>query len=51
MDILQFAGTSSGANFAAAIRVPERLGPEAKVVTIMVESGPEYMNTDAYKNG
>src|SRR5438445_264774 len=30
-----FAGTSSGANVVAAIEVAERLGPGAKVVTLM----------------
>jgi cysteine synthase len=34
-----FAGTSSGANVVAAIRVAERLGPDAKIVTLMVDSG------------
>jgi len=45
-----FAGTSSGANVVAAIRVAERLGPEAKVVTLMVDSGLKYLNTDVYGN-
>lgn len=44
-----FAGTSSGANVVAAIRVAERLGPGAKVVTLMVDSGLKYMNTDVYR--
>jgi cysteine synthase A len=43
-----FAGTSSGANVVAAIRVAERLGPEAKVVTLMADSGLKYLNTDVY---
>jgi cysteine synthase A len=43
-----FAGTSSGANVIAAIRVAERLGPGAKVVTLMVDSGLKYLNTDVY---
>ncbi len=34
-----FAGTSSGANVLAAIKVAERLGPDARVVTLMVDSG------------
>ena len=34
-----FAGTSSGANVAAAIRVAGRLGPRARVVTLMADSG------------
>jgi cysteine synthase A len=44
-----FAGTSSGANVVAAIRVAERLGPEAKVVTLMADSGLKYLNTDVYR--
>jgi len=45
-----FAGTSSGANVIAAIRVAERLGPGARVVTLMVDSGLKYLNTDVYKS-
>lgn len=44
-----FAGTSSGANVIAAIRVAEKLGPKANVVTLMVDSGLKYMSTDVYK--
>jgi cysteine synthase A len=44
-----FAGTSSGANVVAAIRVAERLGPSAHVVTLMCDSGLKYMSTDVYK--
>ena len=44
-----FAGTSSGANVAAAIKVAERLGPKAKVVTLMADSGLKYLGTDLYK--
>jgi len=44
-----FAGTSSGANVVAAIRVAERLGPGATVVTLMVDSGLKYLSTDVYK--
>jgi cysteine synthase A len=43
-----FAGTSSGANVIAAIQVGKRLGPGAKVVTLMVDSGLKYLNTDVY---
>jgi cysteine synthase A len=43
-----FAGTSSGANVVAAIRVGRRLGPGAKVVTLMVDSGLKYLSTDVY---
>ena len=44
-----FAGTSSGANVVAAIRVAERLGPGARVVTLMVDSGLKYLSTDVYR--
>lgn len=44
-----FAGTSSGGNVVAAIHVAERLGPGAKVVTLMVDSGLKYLSTDVYK--
>jgi cysteine synthase len=44
-----FAGTSSGANVVAAIQVAQRLGPAATVVTLMVDSGLEYLNTDVFK--
>jgi cysteine synthase len=45
-----FAGTSSGANVLAAIQVGEQLGPQAQVVTLMVDSGLKYLNTDVYRN-
>lgn len=46
-----FAGTSSGANVVAAIRVAERLGQGARVVTLMADSGLKYLNTDMYRRG
>ena len=45
-----FAGTSSGANVLAAIQLGEKLGPGAKVVTLMVDSGLKYLNTDVYRS-
>jgi cysteine synthase A len=45
-----FAGTSSGANVVAAIRVAERLGPGARVVTLMADSGLKYLSTDVYRS-
>jgi cysteine synthase A len=44
-----FAGTSSGANVVAAIRIAEQLGPEAKIATLMVDSGLKYLSADVYK--
>jgi len=43
-----FAGTSSGANVVAAIRVARRLGPGHTVVTLIVDSGLKYLTTDLY---
>jgi cysteine synthase A len=43
-----FAGTSSGANVVAAIRLAQRLGPQGCVVTLMADSGLKYLNTDVY---
>jgi cysteine synthase A len=44
-----FAGASSGANVVAALRVAERLGSGATVVTLMVDSGLRYLSTDLYR--
>lgn len=44
-----FAGTSSGANVVAALRVAETLGPKATVVTLMIDSGLKYLSTDLYR--
>lgn len=46
-----FGGTSSGADVLAAIEVGRRLGPGAKVVTLMADSGLKYLNTDVYRRG
>lgn len=43
------AGTSSAANVAAALRVAERLGPSATVVTLFADSGLKYLSTDVYR--
>ena len=44
-----FAGTSSGANVVAALRVAQQLGPNATVTTLIVDSGLRYLSTDVYK--
>ncbi|TAM76332.1 pyridoxal-phosphate dependent enzyme [bacterium] len=44
-----FAGTSSGANVLGAIRVGERLGPGARVVTLLMDFGLKYLSTDVYR--
>lgn len=46
-----FAGTSSGANVLAAVQVARQLGPGAKVVTLMADSGLKYLNTDVFRGG
>ena len=43
-----FAGASSGANVVAALRVAERMGEDATVVTLVVDSGLRYLSTDLY---
>ncbi|MGE5177878.1 MAG: PLP-dependent cysteine synthase family protein [Bacteroidota bacterium] len=45
-----FAGTSSGANVIAAIEVAKRLPRGATIVTLMVDSGLKYLNTDVYRS-
>ena len=43
-----FAGTSTGGNVAAALRVAARLGPDHTVVTVAVDSGMKYLSTALY---
>jgi cysteine synthase len=43
-----FVGTSSGLNVIAAQRVARRLGPDACVATIMIDSGLRYLSTDLF---
>lgn len=40
-----FAGTSTGANVMAAVRLAEQLGPGATVVTVMCDTGMKYLRT------
>jgi cysteine synthase len=44
-----FTGTSSGANVVAAIRVGQRLGPHARVATLLVDSGLKYLSTTVHR--
>lgn len=44
-----FAGTSTGANVVAALRVAARLGAGATVVTLAVDHGLKYISTDLYR--
>jgi len=43
-----FAGISSGANVLAALQIAKKLGSNAKIVTLMVDSGLKYFDTDLY---
>ncbi|HSA93039.1 MAG TPA: cysteine synthase family protein [Terriglobales bacterium] len=40
-----FAGTSTGGNVLAALRLAEQLGPTATVVTLMCDTGMKYLKT------
>ncbi|WP_433663873.1 PLP-dependent cysteine synthase family protein [Nocardia sp. CA-128927] len=44
-----FTGTSSGANVIAAIDLGKRLGPDATVTTILVDSGLKYLSTNVFR--
>jgi len=44
-----FAGTSTGGNVVAALRVARALGAGATVGTIAVDSGLRYLSTDIFK--
>jgi cysteine synthase A len=39
-----FAGTSTGANVIAALRLAEQLGPHATIVTLMCDTGMKYLS-------
>jgi cysteine synthase A len=41
-----FPGTSTGANVVAAVRLAERVGPNATVVTVMCDTGMKYPHTE-----
>ena len=40
-----FAGTSTGGNVIAALRLAEQLGPGATIVTLMCDTGMKYLRT------
>lgn len=44
-----FAGTSTGANVVAALRVAKGLGAGATVATIIIDSGLRYVSTDVFR--
>jgi cysteine synthase A len=43
-----FAGTSTGANVVAALRLARQLGPGRTVATLACDSGLKYLSTDLY---
>jgi cysteine synthase A len=43
-----FAGISTGANVVGAHRLADRLGPDAVIVTLAVDSGFKYMSVSPY---
>ena len=43
-----FAGASTGANVVAALQLADRLGPEATIVTLMIDTGIKYLSTEVY---
>ena len=44
-----FAGTSTGLNLVAALKLARELGPDAVVATVAVDSGLKYLAGDLYK--
>ncbi|WP_457807337.1 pyridoxal-phosphate dependent enzyme [Burkholderia cepacia] len=46
-----FCGTSTGANVTGALRLAERLGPDATIVTIMCDTGMKYLKSFAPTTG
>jgi cysteine synthase A len=40
-----FAGTSTGGNVIAALRLADQLGPDATIVTVMCDTGMKYLHT------
>ena len=45
-----FAGTSTGMNVLAALRIASKLGPEHVVVTVACDTGFKYLNGDLYRS-
>mgnify|MGYP003497542084 CR=1 FL=1 len=46
-----FAGTSTGANVIAALRLAERLEPGATIATVMCDTGMKYLKTFGVRLG
>jgi len=45
-----FAGTSTGANLVAALRLAEQLGSSAAIVTVMCDSGMKYLSKKEFQS-
>jgi len=45
-----FAGTSTGANVVAALRLAEKLRPDATVVTVMCDTGMKYLSKKEFQS-
>jgi cysteine synthase len=43
-----FAGVSTGANVVGALRLADRLGPDAVVVALAADSGFKYLSVRPY---
>ncbi len=43
-----FAGISTGAKVVGSLRLADKLGPDAVIVTIAVDSGFKYMSVEPY---
>ena len=41
-------GPSSGLNYAAALKAQEKLGPEARIVTVMPDRMERYFSTELF---
>ena len=44
-------GTSSGANFCAALRLGRDMGPKARIVTILCDRAERYYSTSLFASG
>lgn len=45
-----FSGISSGANYKAALRLAEEIGPEGLIVTVLPDRGDKYISTGAFNS-
>lgn len=46
--VLGFAGTSTGANLVAALRLAAQLGSGKTIGTVACDTGLKYLSTDLY---